>query len=179
MGKKYSEMPSVADLEKQCEEQGEKVKTLKGSGAGPDAVKAEVAQLLVLKGTLIELLEKEIAGSPANKAELEAKLLKARPLTKGKDKKKETKVAAPTEQTAEQKAKAAAKAADKDAKKAARQQDTCSSCCFCRKGHQGLHCRQLSRGERCSSCCSSVQGGSSRSATTSFQRRTAYWLRSN
>jgi len=113
-------MASVADLEKQCEEQGEKVKTLKGSGAGPDAVKAEVAQLLVLKGTLIELLEKEIAGSPANKAELEAKLLKARPLTKGKDKKKETKVAAPTEQTAEQKAKAAAKAADKDAKKAAR-----------------------------------------------------------
>merc|ERR1712166_821435 len=122
MGKKYSEMPSVADLEKQCEEQGEKVKTLKGSGAGPDAVKAEVAQLLVLKGTLIELLEKEIAGSPANKAELEAKLLKARPLTKGKDKKKETKVAAPTEQTAEQKAKAAAKAADKDAKKAARKE---------------------------------------------------------
>ena len=44
-----------------------------------------MAQLLVLKGTLIELLEKEIAGSPANKAELEAKLLKARPLTKVSD----------------------------------------------------------------------------------------------
>jgi len=71
---------------------------------------------------MIELLEKEIAGSPANKAELEAKLLKARPLKKGKDKKKEAKVAAPPAQTAEQKAKAAAKAAEKDAKKAARKE---------------------------------------------------------
>lgn len=44
-----------------------------------------MAKLLALKGTMIELLEEEIAGSPANKAELEAKLLKARPLKKVSD----------------------------------------------------------------------------------------------
>eukprot|EP00947_MAST-08B_sp_MAST-8B-sp1_P004949 g4949.t1 len=115
-------MSSLADVEAAVAAAGEKVRELKTAKADKDTIMPAVEELKKQKAALVEILEKLIpeTSDAAAKAELEAKLLANKPMTKAEKKKAEK--AAKAAKAAAEAAKAAGGAAPAEGGKMSKSQ---------------------------------------------------------